>query len=435
MLKAYAEPKRCRSIMAQEGATQTMSTQTTIYPICEDRRSIDKEVTKHATDSVLKDTSKQQVEANKPSKIPLFSKATKKETKDITLYNLFHKHWIQERVLGEGGDGIVYLYQSRKQQSKCIAVKIPRNNSISARNGLVQEVKNLCLLEPHDHILDMCHATGGWWPCGPAIFLPVCELGDLISYRESWCAQQASERKPKHVSEVTIWKLFRDMALALNYIHHELGSGIRYVHNDFKPANILVVTPPGHTEHETLPEEPIFKLSDFARLTTWPTPTGQRAQGFDGTPEYAPPKLEQIAPVQPSADIWGLGATLQFMALGIHPIQSQEAFVLERKAQAKPYPDLEDKREWMSEYWRQRIPTVFRPIHVAKAVLCKEHDLHVPIDYQPYSARLGYWYAQLWKPIAYRPKASKLASLAIPHMDDQIERIKKLRQTRKKISD
>ncbi|KAJ4364214.1 hypothetical protein N0V95_000836 [Ascochyta clinopodiicola] len=263
------------------------------------------------------------------------------------------------------------------------------------------------------------------------MFLPVCELGDLITYRESWCAQQASERKSEYVSELTMWKLFRDMVLALKYIHDELG--IHYVHNDFKPANILAVTPPDHhCEHETLPEEPIFKLSDFARLTPWPTRKGQQAQGFDGTPEYAPPKQEQIAPVHPSADIWGLGATLQFMALGIHPTQSRQAFILDRKAQGKPYPELEDKREWMSEYWRRNIPTVFRPIHVAKAVLCKEHDLPVwTSDYHPYSARLGYWYAQLWRPVAYRPKASKLAVLAIPRMDDQIERIKKMRQTGK----
>lgn len=142
--------------------------------------------------------------------------------------------------------------------------------------------------------------------------------------------------------------------------------------------------------------------------------------------------MEQIGPVHPSADIWGLGATLQFMALGILPIQSRKAFVMSRKAQGKKHPELKDRQEWMLDYWRARIPTVFRPIDVPMATLRKEYDVQTAIpSYQIYSARLGYWYRQLWNPVATRPKASKLVLTAIPHMTDQIERIKNERQTKR----
>lgn len=453
MLKVCNEPSDCRSIMAHEDKEQTeefeLSTQTDPYSQDTTRRSISELVTELAMTSLTDHFAKlgfepqdlrpidqihQEAQPNPISRwteakgpdIPGTSAAEKEE---ITVYDAFHKTWNQESILGEGGDGVVYLYEQRMEQGECIAVKVPRRNSMSAQRGLLKEIKNLCMLDQHDNILGLYHKVEDWRPCGPAMFLPVCDLGDLHTYRGFWCAQQAWEGKPERISELTMWKIFRDMVLALNYIHHELGT--RYVHNDFKPGNILAVTPHDYVD-DTVTEEPIFKLSDFARLTPWPTPKGQQFQSFDGTPEFAPPKMEQIGPVHPSADIWGLGATLQFMALGILPIQSRKAFVMSRKAQGKKHPELKDRQEWMLDYWRARIPTVFRPIDVPMATLRKEYDVQTAIpSYQIYSARLGYWYRQLWNPVATRPKASKLVLTAIPHMTDQIERIKNERQTKR----
>ncbi len=340
---------------------------------------------------------------------------------ESTFYGRFHKYWHHQKILGEGADGVVHLYQQTKQRDMCVAVKLPRCRS--ARDDLEQEILNMRIIGRHEHILGLCFATEDWYPYGPAIFLPYCDLGNIIDYRRSWCAQQRWEGQPERISEITMWKLFKDMVLALEYLHSQLGT--RYVHNDFKPANILAVVPPDQDGCHILPEEPIFKLSDFARLTPWPTPKGKPEQCFEGTPEYAPPIQEQIAPVHPSADIWGLGATLQYMALGIVPVQSREAFIRERKAKGKLYPELGDRFEWASEYWRSRIPTIFRPINVPLMVLQKDYDLlHDLPGYQQYSARLGYWYAQLWNPVSSRPKAAMLAACAIPYMDDMVERLK-----------
>lgn len=455
MLKVCPEPKDRRSIAAQEGSMYTGEFESADEDIAEPQRVLrwpfKEGTTERREGTVLKKITKLSIEPQgyqlveqadgisqvcspnhllRRRQFHPHSTVTRNPPKGSTFHARFHEYWCHQGVIGEGGDGVVHLYQQPKQRGMYIAVKLPRYSSV--REGLVQEITNMQILGRHEHILGLCFASDDWYPCGPALFLPFCELGNLIAYRESWCAQQEWEGQPVRISEITMWKLFRDMVLALNYLHNELGT--RYVHNDFKPQNVLAVVPPDQIGGQTLPEEPIFKLSDFARLTPWPTPKGQHPQGFEGTPEYAPPRLEQIAPVHPSADIWGLGATLQFMALGIVPIQSREAFIRSRKAQGKTYPGIYDQHEWMLEYWRYRIPIVFRPINVPLNVLRKDYDLPYDIPgYHPYGARLGYWYAQLWKPVMTRPKASKLVAQAIPHMDDMVkrlklERIKQLRQ-------
>ncbi|KAJ4381152.1 hypothetical protein N0V86_003499 [Didymella sp. IMI 355093] len=184
-----------------------------------------------------------------------------------------------------------------------------------------------------------------------------------------------------------------------------------------------------YNEANILPEEPLFKLSDFARLTPSPTPIGRPGKGFDGTYEYAPPKQERAAPILPSADIWSLGATLQYMAFGIPPTQSRKAFIWSRKGAGKSHPDLHDQIGWMSDYWREHVPVVFRPINLPTSVLLEHYNLSHDIpDYQPFSVRLGYWYAKLYKPVGTRlkgrPTASRLVREAVPHLESQIEYLK-----------
>lgn len=333
----------------------------------------------------------------------------------------FHQAWRHHAQIGEGGDGVVHLFKQSKPRGKYIAIKFPLG--FSGREVLRREIKNMHILGRHDHILELSHATEDWYPYGPVLFVPYCRLGNLATYRRSWCEQQQWEGQPARVSEITMYKLFRDMVLALNYLHNELGT--RYVHNDFKPANVLVEMSPDQPGDHVLPEEPIFKLADFARLTPWPTLPGHHPQRYDGTPEYAPPHHEQLAPVHPSADVWGLGATLQYMALGIQPVQSRESFARSRKAKGLKHPDLMDEHKWASESWRYRIPTVFRPIHVSLKTLQEDHDLVYDLpDYQPYGIRLGCWYAQLWNPVSSRPKTSTLVVQAIPFIDHMIEHLK-----------
>jgi len=355
-----------------------------------------------------------------------------------TSYTDFHQVWRHCRTLGEGGEGVVHQYQRRKRTNEFIAVKVPQSSF--ARIDLRREVFNLRRSGAHEHIIALKCDFPDWIPYGPALLFEYCEMGDLIKDRKAWCKQQKSLGLPERVSEITMCK-FRDVALALDHLHNGLGR--RYVHNDLKPQNILAFIPDGYNETDLLPEEPVFKVSDFARLTPWPTPVSGPPKGFDETYEYAPPKQEQAAPVLPSADIWSLDATLQYMALGIEPIQSRKAFVWSRKGANKLYPDLDDEEAWKSDFWRKRIPTIFRPINLPTSVLIEVYDLpHDVLDHQPFSARLAFWYAKLYKPVGIhdnhrpknsrlvgtrdksRPGASRLVDKAVPNLVDQIERLK-----------
>jgi serine/threonine protein kinase len=337
---------------------------------------------------------------------------------DTITHGKFYPEWDHIKMIGQGGDGQVHGYRNVTQKGTYIAVKLPL---FKARKGLEQEIKNMRLLGRHDHVLELLGVVDEWVPYGSAMILPWCKLGSLTAYRESWRDQQWHEGQPARVSEITMYKLFRDMVLALNYLHHELE--MCYVHGDFKPGNILAVMDPGDSDHYRIPEEPIFKLADFSRMTPWPTPPGEQPKEFVGTPEFAPPLIEQIAPIHTSADIWALGVTLQFMALGHWPTESREAFVRRRKAEGRSFPVTNE--EWREDHWRHQIPTVFRPLHVPVKVLQDNYDFgwNMP-GYQPYGVRLSNWYAKLWKPVGDRPRASYLVAKAIPEMDSKVKRLK-----------
>lgn len=441
--KVYSVAQDCQSVVAHEKAERTKETGTNIptnaSPHRTDLQPMMEVVKQQMADSRLKPVTKLVVE---PQDRKLVKGELNRTQGDSSIkrpgtYDEFNKHWYVDAVLGEGGEGIVYRYKQRKGLGVHLALKCsvlgsttPETQRVSTtpQDNLLQEVKNLRILGQHDHILELKHTIDDWYPFGPALIFQVCDLGDVLTYRELWLDQQAEKGKPERISEITLCKLFRDMILALKYIHHELDTS--YVHGDFKPDNILVAAPRGYIGIE-LPEEPTFKLADFSRLTPWPTPKGQPIERFEGTYEYGPRFIERYGPVRPSVDIWALGATLQSMALGLNPVMSQEAFVQKCIRLGGPHPRLGHEEDWLDSRWRARIPSVFRPIDVSMETLHKEYDVPWKSpDFEPYSARLGYWYNQLWsRSVTTRPKASKLALLAIPDLDDQIKRIKLSRRT------
>ncbi|KAG9185872.1 hypothetical protein G6011_07203 [Alternaria panax] len=319
---------------------------------------------------------------------------------DLKLYERFSKLFIQKHRLGDGGDGIVHAYE-HKSSKVLVAVKTPLpSTSSSAMSKAIKrlevEIENLSILQQHEHIVGMLAFS--YIPVVPAIFLPLCELGDLNNYVSIWKHKQGKQGKViKHTSEVAIWKFLHDMALALDYLHNKCGN-YGYTHNDIKPDNILVDLPNGWKKEDGVPDEPVFRLTDFARMTrNHPTESAQPTR-FCGTPEYAPPFSEQ-GTLRPSGDIWALGSTLQTLALGIYPIQSHEAFVADRRREGKAAPILVDRGAWKRSYWRHLIPTTFRPLSATKEELMKDFDVqdsivieefypNRPWEHKPYSKQL-----------------------------------------------
>jgi serine/threonine protein kinase len=210
---------------------------------------------------------------------------------NFSKYLTFAKHFKQLEVLGDGSDGVVTLYQHKRNPLCKVAVKTPKRRVEFCVNAIANEVINLEIVGNHDHCGGMLasimgfQADIGWVQ---AAILPHCVWGDATNYQRHYHNQQYDAEKgmPIPLPEVTVLKLLCDISLGLDYLHNGLGTA--YVHGDLKPDNILVSSPPGYTG-EGVPLEPIFKIADFARLKPFPAAAGERPHRFFGTRAYAPP--------------------------------------------------------------------------------------------------------------------------------------------------
>ncbi|KAF1923614.1 kinase-like protein [Didymella exigua CBS 183.55] len=116
----------------------------------------------------------------------------------------------------------------------------------------------------------------------------------------------------KAVPEDFIWRFFVQMTQALAFIHGDIPPdhaepGVM-VHRDIKPKNVLV------TYNDT--KYPSFKLCDFQLAMVWTTDSSDK-ENYIGTFEWQPPENPKIN--TKAADIWSLGACVQFLATGQEP--------------------------------------------------------------------------------------------------------------------
>lgn len=345
-------------------------------------------------------------------------------THRLSIYSLFTKYFSSKKKLGEGGNGAVHSYEYTVSKI-VIVVKTASSGQRSVVEQLRDEIENFKHIGKHDHIVEMLtYCTSYGEPGNNAIFLELCDLGDLKAYADSCCEQEQAKGNPTQPSEITIWKLFKDITLGLNYLHNDLDHC--YVHTDLKPDNILVSRPKYWSDADGLPLEPTFKITDFGPMTQYPLPRGAPLYKWAGTPEYAPPLSEQTPPLRPSGDIWSLGATIQFFALGHHPVQSREVCIALRRALGKDVPNSKQKRLWSTTYWRRQRPTVYRPLNVDVEELKGPWDLgRMQDDYEPYSSVLNREYKALWeKDSGSRITSKMLVKDVIPMMNGQIALLK-----------
>jgi serine/threonine protein kinase len=331
----------------------------------------------------------------------------------------FLPHFRRQKKLGDGGDGVVFAWRNIYTGDK-VAIKTPRDNKLSSVIAIEHEIKNLRALGKHENIASILAFSDDFQPFRPAIFLQVCDC-DLHTFHKLWIEQQKRLGKSVQIPENTVWKLFHDMILGLDFMHN--GHKISYVHNDFKPENILVLAPPSDGSDDLLPVQPIFKITDFARLTMFPTPEGHAAKEWTGTYEYAPPRSERYGPTRTSVDIWGLGATIQAIALDILPTQTKQAFIDDRVKQGFEHPHIDDDKAWHQDFWRIRRPVVFRPLNVPRDVMRKEWDVG-PWQlrrHKPYSDKLSMCYEPLLDkdPIA-RITAADLKEYVLPLIEAEL---------------
>ncbi len=333
---------------------------------------------------------------------------------DLLNFLSFSRAFTKLRKVGSGADGIVTAH-THNRTGQVIAVKVPHPDRHGSSGAITAEAKVLSKLGRHENIMDMitytCAVTSG-----PAIFSEFAPLGNLWEYREKWIARQKLLERPYGIQEITVWKLFRDMALALEYLHEKCG----YIHRDVKPDNIIVTFSEEHNRN-MIPTVPVFKLCDFSRAVVSPSPGG-KFHGWAGTLEYAPPPDERHESVaaRPAGDIWSLGATIQAFALDIFPLQSRRHLVAQMKKRGEPHPKLHgDEGMWASRVWRFKFSAVYRPLNVRGDALVAWWDVpKTASSFRPFSDELNRWYAMLWAPKPrLRVSSAKLVRDLVPLVD------------------
>ncbi|CAJ1390464.1 unnamed protein product [Effrenium voratum] len=193
-----------------------------------------------------------------------------------------------DKILGRGSVGFVYRARRRADQRE-VAVKIRHVPEAAVIQSCQQEFEVLKKLE-HPHIIkviDFVVLEGQ-----AALIFDFCCEGTLRSVlKQSWAAGlPVASLKP----------LSQKLLDAVNYLHRR-----RIVHRDIKPENILL-----QDDLQNL------WLADFNTacqlMSGW-------SLTMTGTLDYAAPEVLQGESPSEKSDIWGLGLSLHFMAVGKLP--------------------------------------------------------------------------------------------------------------------
>ena len=200
-----------------------------------------------------------------------------------------------ERVLGQGGQGTVYL--AHDAQGRPVALKVPRSELVSR---LIREAQILFHLD-HPRVVRIEKAAFKDEPI-PYVateYLAAGSLADLL------------EREPGGLPPARVAQLADEVLEALAYAHEK---GV--VHRDLKPSNIL------------FDEQGRVKVADFG-IGSLGLLEGRRVEGtlcsldrtvFAGTPAYMAPEQEHIEePLDGRADQYGLGKVLYQALTGRSP--------------------------------------------------------------------------------------------------------------------
>ena len=206
----------------------------------------------------------------------------------------FDSHYTLQRQLGRGGFSEVWLaHDSYMDLDVAIKIYAPgQGMDEHSINEFRHEIKEVFHLN-HSNLLKPQHL--GIWENMPYLIMAYCPAGSC-------------EKRVGTMTEPELWKLIRDVAAGLTYLHEK-----DVIHQDIKPDNILI-----DTEGNYLITD--FGISTRARSTLQKSVVGSSISQGSGTVAYMGPERfsQQPAPTKAS-DIWSLGATLFELIEGTTP--------------------------------------------------------------------------------------------------------------------
>ncbi len=219
-----------------------------------------------------------------------------------------------QRVLGEGGMGVVWLAQ-RQDAGNLVAIKFLPHAGLSParRERFTQEIKTLAKLK-HPHIARLYDA-GTLADGTPWFVMEYVEGLRLTDY----CRQH-------QLTIAARLQLFRAVCLAVQYAH-----GNEIIHRDLKPSNILV------------DENGAPRLLDFGiarELHSLPLSAKQTQPGLRfGSPDYAAPEWMRNGDVGFYTDVYSLGKILYEILAGRLPLEPLHDSSLHRNPDPEPPSD------------------------------------------------------------------------------------------------
>lgn len=212
--------------------------------------------------------------------------------------DFFDNRYTLEKLMGSGGFADVWKAKD-KDTNTSIALKIYTNLDDDGINDLASEYTRMQNLN-HTNILKADYFAR--WGNIPYLVMKVCDGGSL-------------SKKVGCMDDSEIMRVIQDIAEGLTYLHQN-----KIVHQDIKPANILI---------DTQGERPTYVLSDFGISSKTKTRLSHsvnmnsKNQGTSMTEAYAPPekfssKREERKPDR-KGDIFSFGISLYELACGNLP--------------------------------------------------------------------------------------------------------------------
>ena len=197
-----------------------------------------------------------------------------------------------ERILGMGGQAVVYLGRHVRLQSRLVAIKVPHGTETYR---MMREADVMARLD-HPGVVKIVDLNAETDP--PYLVLDYCVGGSL--------AERTEAEGP--LSEPEVLQITRDLLEALRFAHLR-----EIVHRDLKPENVLF-------DASGMPRIADFGLGKIVAEQLSLSLSHASRTGVAGTPLYMAPEQERPgAPVDGRADLFALGKLIYHMLTGEPP--------------------------------------------------------------------------------------------------------------------